>query len=331
MNFDELRERALRMRQARPRGRYAPSPTGPLHLGNARSALLAWLETRLLDGVFILRMEDLDRPRTRPGSAEQIIDDLRWMGLDWDEGPDLGGPLGPYVQSERDPLYAEALDRLHRQEALFPCFCSRKDIAQAASAPHRQGGVYPGTCRDLTPEQRLSVQKRKHGKRPAWRYHAPMRHVEIEDAVFGLFEQDLAAEAGDFVVRRADGLYAYQLAVVVDDGLMGVTHVARGADLLDSTPRQIELFEALDLPVPQFCHLPLLLDARGERLAKRDGSDSIAAFREAGGRPETLVGQLASSAGLIPVGTEITPAALIRELDVQRFCQLLQNCVLNPG
>ncbi len=323
-DFEALRERALRLRRQGARGRYAPSPTGPLHLGNARTALLAWLQARLRGGAFIMRMEDLDRPRVRSGSAAQILDDLRWLGLDWDEGPDVGGPVGPYEQSKRDGLYKQAFAQLEEKPGLFPCFCSRKDIARAASAPHAPAGAYPGTCRRLSADERLAALDGK-AKRPSWRYPAPDRRVAFEDAAMGPFAQNLARDVGDYVVRRADGLFAYQLAVVVDDGLMGVTDVARGADLLDSTPRQIELFEALGFPAPEFWHLPLMLDASGERMAKRDGSDSIAAYREAGGRSARLVGELAATLGLVPAGTVIGAAELLRALDLATFRAAVQG------
>lgn len=297
------------------RGRYAPSPTGPLHLGNVRTALLAWLQTRLSGGTFVLRMEDLDRPRTVPGSAEQILDDLRWLGLDWDEGPDVGGPHGPYVQSERDALYAEALLQLEAQGRVFRCWCSRKDIAEASSAPHGGSPVYPGTCRDLGPDEVAAVQAAKPGKMPAWRYRAEEGEIVVHDLLCGEYRQNLREEVGDFVLRRADGLFAYQLAVVVDDIAMGITDVVRGADLLESTPRQIALFRALGAPLPRFWHVPLMVDAAGARLSKRDGSESLQALRAAGWTPERVVGALATSLGW----PALSAAELLQHLDLERF------------
>ncbi len=312
-DFDTLYQLAQVARKQRPRGRYAPSPTGPLHLGNVRTALLAWLQIRLVDGVFILRMEDLDLPRARAGSAAQILDDLRWLGLDWDEGPDLGGPLAPYTQSERTPLYQEALQRLINADRLYPCYCSRKDVALAASAPHAGDTtfIYPGTCRNGAPA--------RPERDPAWRYRVPERVVSVVDEIAGPLAQTLHHEVGDFVVRRADRLFAYQLAVVVDDALMGITDVVRGVDLFDSTPRQAELFDALGTPVPRYWHVPLLLDATGRRLAKRDEAASLAALRGQGDSAPAIVGRLAAELQLIPPGTELGPRQLLARLDLPTF------------
>ena len=302
----------------RQTGRYAPSPTGPLHPGNLRTALLAWMQARLAGGRFILRMEDLDRARTRPGCAARITEDLRWLGLDWDEGPDCGGPAQPYEQSRRDALYEYALRALHEQGALFPCYCSRKDIAQAASAPHDAHPVYPGTCR-----QRRTPPPAGHT--PAWRYRAPQRLIRYTDALSGPRRQALAREAGDFVVRRADGLFAYQLAVVVDDALMGVTDVVRGADLQDSTPRQIELFGALGYAAPRYWHVPLMRDERGRRLAKRDQDSSLQALRDNGMRPPDVIGMLAASLGWAGPGASLGAAELLERFTPETFRTALQE------
>ncbi|MFU8804835.1 MAG: tRNA glutamyl-Q(34) synthetase GluQRS, partial [Bradymonadaceae bacterium] len=282
--FEELLARAGALRAEGIRGRYAPSPTGTLHLGNVRTALVAWLQVRLQQGTLVMRMEDIDLPRVIEGSAEEVLEDLRWVGLDWDEGPDVGGPLGPYDQSTRTELYEEALRRLEEKGLIFRCYCSRKDVAEAASAPHGLGGVitYPGTCRTLTTEEEAAVRREKPDRDPAWRYRIPSRHVSLVDEVVGRYEENLETEVGDFVVRRADLIFAYQLAVVVDDALMGITDIVRGFDLLDSTPRQIDLFEALDFPVPRFWHIPLMLDETGQRLSKRDGSESLRMLRDQG-------------------------------------------------
>ncbi len=322
--FEEVRLRAAKLRAGAVRGRYAPSPSGPLHLGNARTGLLAWLQTRLSGGAFVLRMEDLDRPRSRAGSAAGIMDDLRWLGLDWDEGPDTGGPLGPYDQGRREGLYREALRRLTALDRVYPCFCSRRDIQQAASAPHGAQSVYPGTCRDLD-ESAVAQRRETTGRAPAWRFRLPDRRAEFHDILIGPVTQELAREVGDFVVRRTDALYAYQLAVVIDDALMGITDVVRGADLLDSTPRQIELFHALELPVPRFWHVPLMFDDHGQRLAKRDGSQSIAQFRDGGGSAARLVGMLAASVGLVDSGSEVTPSELLQSCDLDRFKRVLRR------
>ncbi|HOE97419.1 MAG TPA: tRNA glutamyl-Q(34) synthetase GluQRS [Candidatus Sumerlaeota bacterium] len=262
-----------------PVGRYAPSPTGDLHLGNLRTALRAWEDCRRRGGTFILRIEDLDPPRTVPGAEARMIEDLRWLGLDWDEGPDAGGPAGPYRQSERGAIYQAALDELTRRGLTYPCVCSRRDLREA-SAPHGEAGepVYPGVCRSADPE-RLA----RHPGGAAVRFRLPDDAViEFEDAAAGPQRFDLNRLCGDFVIRRRDGLWAYQLACAIDDALMGVTHVVRGADLLTSTPRQIAVLRALGLPVPSYCHIPLVADEAGRRMCKRDGSCSIRALRAAG-------------------------------------------------
>lgn len=281
------------------RGRYAPSPTGALHLGNARTALLAWLQARARGGAFVLRIEDLDRPRAIPGAAERICEELRWLGLDWDEGPDVGGPCGPYIQSLRTALYDEAISSLKALGRLYPCFCSRQEIARASSAPHGpqdDGPRYPGTCRDLSPE--AAHAKAAAGRSPALRFRVAPGPSSFCDGLRGPVAIDLEASVGDFVVRRADGLHAYQLAVAVDDARMGITDVLRGDDLLTSTPRQIQLFEALGLAAPRYWHAPLVLGPGGERLAKRNGEAQLGSLRASGVAPERIVAELARSAGL---------------------------------
>ena len=300
-------------------GRYAPSPSGPLHLGNLRTALLAWLQARLAEQPFILRMEDLDLPRVKVGSNEQILKELHWLGLDWDQGPDCGGPAAPYEQSARTPFYQQAFKQLLGQDLIYPCYCSRKDIQHAASAPHAHeyGSIYPGTCRD--PEQRAEMKQRHPDKTAAWRYRVPTRTVTFEDRIIGSVSQSLDQEVGDFVIKRADGLFAYQLAVVVDDGMMGISDVVRGADLLDSTARQVELFEILGYPVPRFWHVPLMVDSSGARLSKRDGSDSLEVWRQQGKSAEELIGHLAHSVGLINRDCSLSAQALLQELTLELF------------
>ncbi|MCL6636952.1 MAG: tRNA glutamyl-Q(34) synthetase GluQRS [Alicyclobacillus sp.] len=291
------------------RGRFAPSPTGWLHLGHAWTALLAWLQVRQAGGEFVLRIEDVDTGRSRLSYVPSILNDLRWLGLDWDEGPDCGGPYGPYLQSQRFPLYRQALRRLAQNGRLYPCFCSRAQV-QAASAPHGltgEGPVYPGTCRQLTPQQRAL---RARTKRPALRFAVPPEPLCFPDLVHG--EQCfLPGAGGDFVVQRADGLYAYQLAVVVDDLHMRISHVLRGADLLDSTPRQIWLYQALGGQPPQFAHVPLLLAPDGTRLSKRHGSLTLRQWRAAGGSSPRLVGWLAYLAGWLERPEPVQPRELL--------------------
>lgn len=255
-------------------GRYAPSPTGALHLGNLRTALVAWLSARSQNGQFLLRMEDLDTPRVVPGSADQILQDLEWLGLDWD------GPV--MYQSSRLNAYQHAMDQLSQQQLVYPCFCSRKDIQQASSAPHGNTSVYAGTCRGLNVEEQR--QKAQH-KNPSYR-------VIVSD--------DLQSEVGDFVIKRADELFAYQLAVVVDDLEQGVTEVVRGADLISSTSRQLYLASLLQTkqqPISYF-HAPLMLDQQGQRMSKRDGSESLSLWRSSGKDPSELLAYFAKSLGM---------------------------------
>jgi len=329
--FEQALAVGERLRSATPRGRYAPSPSGPLHLGNTRTALLAWLHIRLAGGVFILRMEDLDLPRVKKGSVGQILDDLKWLGLYWDEGPDLGGPAGPYTQSQRHIFYSTALHCLTQQRRVFPCFCSRKDIRNAASAPHSEerGNIYPGTCRAYSPGQ---IQKRallNPERMPAVRYRVEDKQIEFDDEVYGKYAQSLAKDVGDFVIHRAESFFAYHLAVVVDDALMGISDVLRGSDLLSSTPRQLELFGQLGLSTPSFWHVPLLMDDQGRRMSKRDGSQSIVELRERGMNSGQVIGNLAGSLDLVDKGLEMTPYELLKELDMEKFKNSLRSQLRN--
>ncbi|MFV8754507.1 tRNA glutamyl-Q(34) synthetase GluQRS [Nannocystaceae bacterium ST9] len=292
------------------RGRYAPSPSGRLHLGNARTALLAWLQARAAGGAFVLRVEDLDPQRSKPEHERAQLDDLRWLGLDWDEGPDVGGPHAPYRQSERFDLYRAALDRLDT----YPCTCTRKELRETSLAPHGAEPIYPGTCRE----------RPSHPDRPAsLRWRVPAGEVGFDDRVLGRCRQDVAREVGDFVLRRGDGAWAYQLAVVVDDGAMAITHVVRGADLLDSTARQILLQRALDLPVPIHAHVPLIVGPDGEKLSKRHGAPDLGQLRARSIDPRLVVASLARSCGLLPAELEldarVEPRELIAEFDLARL------------
>ena len=272
------------------RGRFAPSPTGELHLGNARTALLCWLWARSAGGQCLLRVEDIDAPRVRPGMAEQQMDELRWLGLFFD-----GEPVW---QSRRTHLYEEALQRL--RDHVYECFCSRAEIAAAASAPQGdEGPRYPGTCASLTRAQR---EERRRLRPPALRLRVPPGPIGFEDEILGHQSFDTQALVGDFVLRRADGIFAYQLAVAVDDGAMGITQVLRGADLLSSTARQILLHRLLRQREPRWAHAPLVLSASGERLSKRDRSLSLSALRKSGTDPRRVVADLARLSGLRPQG-----------------------------
>ena len=295
------------------RGRYAPSPTGPLHLGNLRTALLAWLQCRLEGGTFVLRMEDLDQARSEPQAASGILEDLRWLGIDWDEGPDCGGPAGPYTQSERQEIYAMVFDRLLALGRIYPCGCSRRDIREAASAPHTGYIAYPGTCRPKDTDP--AIDPAPHDQK-SWRWRIPphQANVSLTDQVVGPFAQDLRTEVGDFVIRRADGIFAYQLAVVIDDALMGITDVVRGDDLLDSAPRQVMLFAQMGWHTPRFWHVPLMHDKMGHRLSKRNGSQSLALLRDEGKTPEQVVSRLASSLGLCSGRDTLSAQQLLHRL-----------------
>jgi glutamyl-tRNA synthetase len=282
-----------------------------MHLGNARTALLAWLSARAAGGSLVMRVEDADRLRVRPGLEVAILSELRWMGLDWDEGPDRGGPRGPYRQSERLPLYAAALDRLRQAGLAYPCFCSRAEISAAAAAPHGpadDGPRYPGTCRELPGAE---VRARVATRPPAWRFRVPAGPVRFDDRLHGPQQVDVAAATGDFVLMRADGVPAYQLAVAVDDAAMEIGEVVRGDDLLPSTGRQLLLLEALGEAAPCYAHVGLVQGEDGQRLAKRHGALSVGELRAAGAAPEALVGLLAWSCGLAPAGARCTPRDLL--------------------
>ena len=289
------------------RGRFAPSPSGRMHLGNLFSALLAWLSVRRAGGVMVLRMEDLDPDRCRAAYAEQLADDLRWLGLDWDEGYQKGGAHGPYLQSGRTARYAAAFRALEERGLVYPCYCTRAERL-AASAPHRSNGqaVYSGKCRHLTAEERTRLGQTRC---PAWRLIVPDQEISFTDGLQGLYRENLLRDCGDFILRRSDGVYAYQLAVVCDDGDMGITQVVRGRDLLDSTPRQLYLYGLLGLTPPEFCHVPLLLAPDGRRLSKREHDLDMGALRERF-TPAELTGRLAFWAGQTDRPEPVTPAEL---------------------
>jgi len=273
-----------------PTGRFAPSPTGPLHVGNLRTALLAWLFARSSGSTFLVRVEDLDRAAAREHHVRAHLADLKALGLDWD---------GEVVrQSDRFDRYEAALDRLAADGLLYPCYCSRREVLAAVSAPHgpQPGGAYPGTCRDLTPRDRAA--REAGGRRPAWRVRAGGERVQVVDRLHGGFD----AVVDDFVVRRGDGAPAYQLAVVVDDADQRVGEVVRGDDLLDSTPRQAWLGRRLELPIPTYAHVPLVLGADGERLAKRHGAVTLSDLAAAGASPVSVLTSMAISLGLAVAG-----------------------------
>ena len=284
-------------------GRFAPSPTGVLHVGNLRTALLAWLFARSAGARFLMRVEDLDRQRVKPGYEEQQLGDLAAIGIDWD---------GEVVrQSERLGLYADALTRLDSEGRVYPCFCTRAEIREAASAAHEPlpEGAYPGTCRELTAAER--AEREASGRPPALRLRADGERVDFTDRMLG----EQSGVVDDFVLRRGDGTPAYNLAVVVDDAAQGVGEVVRGADLADSTPRQLLLARLLGLPEPVHAHVPLVVARDGTRLAKRHGAVTLADRAALGESVGDVVTWMASSLALAEPGEPVTPAALIERFD----------------
>ena len=301
------------------RGRFAPTPSGALHLGGARTALVAWLDARASNGELVLRVEDLDHPRMVPGAEQRILDDLRWLGLTWDEGPDLGGSYAPYRQSEKLARFGEIVAELLAAGKAYPCYCSRKEIAQVSVAPHGpadDGPRYPGTCRNLTWEQ---LSHRARARRPAIRLRVEPGEVDWSDRLRGDRSDDVSATVGDFVLRRSDGIPAYQIAVVVDDAEMRISDVIRADDLVSSTARQILIYRALEFNTPRFGHVPLVLGSDGKRLSKRHGAIGIGAFRAAGVPPERVIGHLAATLSLCSPGTLITPDALVKTFSLAKL------------
>ena len=298
--------------EKRIRGRFAPSPSGRMHLGNLFTALLAWLSVRSAGGTMVLRMEDLDPDRCREEYAQILADDLRWLGLDWDEGYQKGGPHGPYRQSERTGYYEACFRRLEEAGLVYPCYCTRAERL-AASAPHRGDGqaVYGGRCRALSPAEREELARTR---KPAWRVRVPAESMSFIDGHMGRYEERLDTDCGDFIVRRSDGVYAYQLAVVADDGDMEITQVVRGADLRSSTPRQLYLYRLLELPAPEFYHVPLLVAEDGRRLSKRDGDLDLGELRKRC-TPWELTGKLGAMAALLDRPEPVSPAELATEFD----------------
>lgn len=286
-------------------GRFAPSPSGYMHMGNLLSMLLAWLDIRAQNGRMIFRMEDLDPARSKPEYITALADDLRWLGLDWDEG----FPAPGYAQSERTAIYEEFFAALQREGLLYPCYCTRAERLAAASAPHPGEAVADRGCRCAHRTARELASLEAAGRRPAWKIRTPDRSVSVPDGHYGLYTRCLARDDGDFIVRRRDGVFAYQLAVSVDDMLMGVTRVVRGRDLLSSAPRQSWLIDTMGGIPPAYCHAPLLTDGGG-KLSKRLGSLSTQVLRREM-TPEALTGKLAYLCGLTPTAEPVAPEELI--------------------
>lgn len=299
-------------------GRFAPTPSGRMHLGNVFSALMAWASARSQNGSFILRIEDLDVRAHNPQYTSCLLDDLQWLGLIWDKGP--------FYQSKRTELYQEALVRLQQQELLYPCFCSRADL-HAAQAPHASDGtyVYTGICRNLSPDEREELSKHKI---PATRLRVPNKTYTFKDRVYGPIAQNLAESCGDFIVQRADGVFAYQLAVVIDDADMGITEVVRGSDLLSSTPRQLYLQDVLGLSHPQYAHLPLLVAPDGKRLSKRNRDLDLGTLRSQGKTPEEILGFLAYCAGLAEIEEPLSAVQVASRFSWDTFQAHRKNVVV---
>lgn len=286
----------------KPVGRFAPTPSGRMHLGNVFAAMAAWLSIRSQDGELVLRMEDLDIQRTSPEKAAVLREDLRWLGFDWDRET--------VPQSQRTKVYDEYFQQLKEQGLLYPCYCTRAQLHDV-NAPHLSDGtyVYPGTCRNLT-----AVPYRI----PAWRLKVPQRQIRLTDRNMGEYCQELSTQCGDFVVRRSDGMYVYQLAVVVDDGEAGVTEVVRGVDLLPSAPRQMYLQELLGFENPQYGHVPLLIAPDGRRLSKRDQDMDLGYLRQHY-TPQQLLGSLAYAAGLMDTPQAVSARELIGEFSWKKL------------
>ena len=294
------------MADLKPVGRFAPTPSGRMHLGNVFAALIAWLSVRSRDGEMVLRMEDLDTQRTSAEFAETLRDDLRWLGLTWDrETP---------AQSQRSAVYDKYFEILREKGLLYPCYCTRSQL-HSVNAPHLSDGtyVYPGTCRNLTEGEQSAFRRP-----PAWRVVVPDRVWTVEDKIQGTYRCNLATECGDMVVRRADGVYVYQLAVTVDDGEAGVTEVVRGMDLLSSAPRQMYLQELFGFPHPEYAHVPMLLAPDGRRLSKRDRDLDLGILRQRLTR-EALLGALAFAAGLIDQEVSVSLNELTKEFSWKKL------------
>ncbi len=303
---------------ARVTGRFAPTPSGRLHLGNLLCALLAYLSVRSRDGRFLLRIEDVDVPRCPRRLAAQCIEDLLWLGITWDEPP--------LYQSERTAIYEDAFARLEDMGLVYPCFCTRAQL-HAALAPNLgdREPVYAGTCAHLSPDE---IAERSKTRSPAMRVRVPDEDVTFTDGLYGIVTENLARDCGDFIIRRSDGLFGYQLAVVVDDALTGVTEIVRGRDILTATPRQLFLQRALGYPAPSYVHIPLLTDSEGRRLAKRDKDLDLSVLSKRFTR-EDILGLLAHACGLLPDWHPVTMDALIRDFSWERVAR--EDARLSPA
>jgi len=306
------------------KGRFAPSPSGRMHLGNIYTALISWLSVRKQNGTWLLRIEDLDRQRCKAEYTKVLMDDLQWLGLDWDEGPRSVDDV-QYFQSKRDNLYLNAFEQLCEKNLVYDCFCSRADLL-ASSAPQTPGDfqIYSGKCRSLTAQEKLQLSQTRQ---PAQRIALPNSQLSFVDGHYGKQSVNLQKECGDFIVRRADKNFSYQLAVVVDDALMGVTEVVRGRDLLSSTAQQLFLYKSLGFNAPHFCHVPLLITQEGRRLSKRDHDISMEVLRTQYS-PEEVIGTIMFLCGCIPKRDSLS---LSEAISVFNWSSIpLNDIILNP-
>ncbi len=295
------------------RVRFAPSPTGYLHVGGARTALFNYLFARSNGGKFILRIEDTDRARSTDEAAAQVIESLKWLGLEWDEGPEVGGPNAPYYQAQRLPIYQKHLERLKEKKAVYPCFCSDDDLTEKKKRAEAMGlpSVYDGKCRNLSAAE--IETKTKEGIPHTWRFKAENKMVSWDDLVRGLVKFDTKL-VGDFVIVKSDGFPTYNFAVVVDDAEMEITHVLRGDDHISNTPRQILLYESMGFPVPVFCHISMILGPNKEKLSKRHGATSVLEFKNEGYLPDPLINQLALLGWAPADGVEVISRQKLKEV-----------------
>ncbi len=297
-------------------GRLAPSPSGRMHAGNIFAALVAWLVAKSQNGRMVLRIEDLDAERSKPTYIDAIEHDFELLGLTWDEGP--------YFQHDRQGAYRAAFDALAAKDLVYPCFCTRADL-HAASAPHRgEKPVYPGTCRNLSEQER---KDRAQSRKPAWRLMVPDENISLVDLVQGVYTQNLKHECGDFLIRRSDGAFAYQLAVVVDDAEQGINSVVRGVDLLCSTPQQIYLQRLLGYGEYQYAHVPLIVAEHDRRLSKRDRDAALDALLERFKSPAAVIGHIAGLTGLAPTGDPATPEELLKTFDLSHLSTTFKDPV----
>ncbi len=298
--------------------RFAPSPTGWLHVGNARTAIYNWLQAQREDGVLILRIEDTDQVRSRRDFEQAILEDLAWLGVQWQEGPERGGPFGPYRQSERLHLYSEYAQCLQSSGRAYPCYCTDEELAarRAEALAQRRPPRYDGRCRYLSAAQRRGLEAQ--GRRPSIRFRADEEPIAVNDLIRGMVTFP-PGFVGDFVIIRFDGLPTYNFAAVVDDALMGITDVIRGEDHLSNTPRQIMLYQAMGFTVPRFAHHALLLGPDGHRLSKRHGATAVRQYREEGFLPEAMVNYLALLGWAVEGGSEVMDTAeLVRHFDIKK-------------